>query len=90
MFNYDQKKDQNKGCSKTGGEKFLCIIPEHKCTFAREIRKRLGEPEIGDGSFRERITPKLNFEAKTLQKLIDWEDVINEPVLTTEIPTGKF
>ena len=36
------------------------------------------------------MTPKLNFEAKTLQKMIDWEDVINEPVLTTEIPTGKL
>ena len=23
-------------------------------------------------------------------KMIDWEDVINKPVLTTEIPTGKF
>ena len=56
----------------------------------RDIRERLDEPEIGDGSFRERITPKLDFEATTLQKLIDWEDVLNEPVLTTDIPTSKL
>ena len=68
----------------------MCNILQHKLNFAREIRERLGEPDIGDGSFRERITPKLNFEAKTLQKLIEWEDVTNEPVLTTEIPTSKF
>ena len=72
----------------------LCSQDEEDRRFAvkqiRDIRERLDESEIGDGSFRERITPKLDFEATTLQKLIDWEDVLNEPVLTTEIPTGNW
>ena len=54
-----------------------CSQDEEDRRFAvkqiREIGERLNEPEIGDESFRERIPPKLNFEATTLQKLIDWD-----------------
>ena len=71
----------------------LCSQDEEDRRFAvkkiREIRERLGHPGIGDGGYRERNTPKLNFEANTLQEMIDW-DVLDEPVLTTEIPTGMF
>ena len=80
--------------SETILQALLCSQDEEDRRFAikkiREIRERLGDPEIGDGGYRERITPKLNFEATTLIELIDWEDVINEPVLTTDIPTGMF
>ena len=58
--------------------------------YVRLIRERSDDPEIGDSSFRKRITPKLNFKAKTLKTLISWENVLDEPVLTTEIPTGKL
>ena len=72
----------------------LCSQDEEDRRFAikkiREIRERLGHPEIGDGGYRERNTPKLNFEARTLQEMIDWDEVLNEPVLTTEIPTGMI
>ena len=72
----------------------LCSQNEEDRRFAikkiREIRERLGHPEIGDGGYRERNTPKLNFEATTLIEMIDWEDILDEPVLTTEIPTGMF
>ena len=72
----------------------LCSQDEEDRRFAikkiREIRERLGHPEIGDGGYRERNTPKLNFEATTLIEMIDWEDILDEPVLTTEIPTGMF
>ena len=80
--------------SETILQALLCSKNEEDRRFAvkqiREIRESLGHPDIGDGGFRERITPKLDFEATTLQDLIEWEDVLNEPVLTTEIPTGKY
>ena len=80
--------------SETILQALLCSQDEEDRRFAinqiKAIRERLGDPDIGDGSFRERITPKLNFEATTLKEMIDWEEVLNEPVLTTDIPTSKL
>ena len=79
--------------SETVLQALLCSLDEEDRRFAvqqiRAIRQRLDHPDIGDGGNRERNTPKINSEAETLQQLIDWEGCLNEPVLTTEIPTGK-
>ena len=64
------------------------FILELKHFIHREIRKRNGDPDVGDGTFRERHTPEIKFKAKTLKDLIAWDDVLDEPVLTTDIPTG--
>ena len=49
-----------------------------------------GSPDIGDRDCRERHTPTINFAAESLKELINWDNVRLEPVLTADIPTGKF
>ena len=50
-----------------------------------------GDPELGDRDCRERHNPTINFAAESLKELITcWENVRLEPVLTADIPTGKF
>ena len=48
-----------------------------------EIR---GEEQLGDMSVRDRITPKLNLQATSLQTLIPWKlEELHEPVYTCKL-----
>ena len=43
-----------------------------------------GDEELGDLSVRDRVTPRLNLEATSLQTLIPWKlEELHEPVCST-------
>ena len=50
------------------------------------ILKIRGEEELGDLRVRDRITPKLNLQATSLQTLIPWKlEELHEPVYTCKL-----
>ena len=50
-----------------------------------------GEEELGDLSLRDRVTPRLNLEATSLQTLISWNlKELHEPVYTCKLTKGDL
>ena len=48
-----------------------------------------GGKELGDLSLRDRVTPRLNLEATSLQTLISWKlEELHEPVYTCKLTKG--
>ena len=62
----------------------LCSNLEDERAFAiKKILEIRGPFNLGNPSFRERITPQLNFEATTLKDLILWDETTPyEPIFT--------
>ena len=60
--------------------------PENRKFAVDWILKIRGEEEHGDLRVRDRITPKLNLQATSLQTLIPWKlEELHEPVYTCKL-----
>ncbi|XP_065640314.1 uncharacterized protein LOC136072864 [Hydra vulgaris] len=78
-----------------------CIIQTLLCSKDEEERKfgvqkvleirGVGDDntQFGDNSVRIRKTPCINTDADNLTNLIEWKDLIYEPLLTTSLTTHK-
>ena len=61
-------------------------VAEDRSFAIQWIFKIRGEKELGDLSLRDRVTPRLNLEATSLQTLISWKlEELHEPVYTCKL-----
>ena len=61
-------------------------VPKDRSFAIQWILQKRGEEDLGDLTVRDRVTPRLNLEATSLQTLIPWKlEDLHEPVYTCKL-----